>query len=244
VVDEPDEIAFAATDKGIFKSTDLGNSFGPTNESLSACFGLAIDNVSVPHIVYANCDVGGIIASNDGFNVNFKFGTGYAGGVFGMLVDTSALGTTKPVLIGAQENFWSQLYESTDGGGTFVLNSSLGTVPDESIPVLLDPTTSPETIIVHDSWEHDVTITQFNPSGLNIIFSTMLGGSSDESGTGIALDDAGGVYVTGITFSTDFPVTVGAIQKTLGDGGPFGGFINGFVSKLTLDEANEGINKD
>jgi hypothetical protein len=235
VIDEPDSIAFAATDKGIFKSNDLGASFTPTNLNFSACYGLAIDKVSMPHIVYATCDAG-IISSTDGFNTNFTFGTGFSGSPFGVLVDTSASGAPKPVLIGVQNIFFSQVYESFDGGATFT-PSSLGLLADESIPVLLDPTTTPETIFVHDSWEHDATITEFNQAGSKILFSTGLGGSNDESGTGIALDDEGDVYVTGITLSTDFPITPGAFQTKIGERESLGepvALINGFVSKLTF----------
>jgi hypothetical protein len=63
-----------------------------------------------------------------------------------------------------------------------------------------------------------------------------LGGNNDESGTGIAVDDEGGAYVTGITFSTDYPTTFGAAQSALGEGVPFPPLLNGFVAKLSSDD--------
>lgn len=45
-----------------------------------------------------------------------------------------------------------------------------------------------------------------------LAYSTYLGGTGADNGTGIAVDAAGSAYVTGATGSTDFPVTPGAFQ--------------------------------
>ena len=55
-------------------------------------------------------------------------------------------------------------------------------------------------------------VTEINPQGTALVFSTFLGGSFGESGMGIAVDSSGAVYVAGATQSTDFPVTPGAFQ--------------------------------
>jgi hypothetical protein len=71
-------------------------------------------------------------------------------------------------------------------------------------------------------------VTKLNASGTALVYSTYLGGSFNDHGTGIALDSAGDAYVTGGTQSRDFPTTPGAFQTTLGGfGGP-----NAFVTKL------------
>jgi uncharacterized repeat protein (TIGR01451 family) len=63
-----------------------------------------------------------------------------------------------------------------------------------------------------------------------LTYSTFLGGSDYETATSIAVDSAGNAYVTGITLSTDFPTTLGALD-TSHNGSP--GFPRDvFVTKL------------
>jgi len=51
----------------------------------------------------------------------------------------------------------------------------------------------------------DVFVTKLSGSGASLIYGTYLGGGSDDYGFGIAVDGSGNVYVTGMTFSSDFP---------------------------------------
>jgi Beta-propeller repeat len=52
----------------------------------------------------------------------------------------------------------------------------------------------------------DVFVTKLAASGSSAVYSTYLGGSGDDRGTGIAVDSSGNAYVTGYTNSADFPV--------------------------------------
>src|SRR5208337_4348105 len=70
-------------------------------------------------------------------------------------------------------------------------------------------------------------VTRLNATGSALVFSTYLGGSGEDSPSGIAVDPAGNVYVVGFTSSKDFPVTSGAYQKTFKDTES-----SAFVSKL------------
>jgi hypothetical protein len=58
----------------------------------------------------------------------------------------------------------------------------------------------------------DAFVSKFEPTGSALVYSTYLGGSGQDYGQGIAVDSAGNAYVTGVTDSTNFPVTHGAFQ--------------------------------
>ena len=62
----------------------------------------------------------------------------------------------------------------------------------------------------------DAFVTKLSPAGNSLVYSTYLGGSGDEYGYGIAVDGAGSAYVTGQTYSSDFPTAT-----------PFDGSLNG-----------------
>ncbi|MFI5455817.1 MAG: SBBP repeat-containing protein [Isosphaerales bacterium] len=72
----------------------------------------------------------------------------------------------------------------------------------------------------------DVFVTKFKADGTALVYSTYLGGSNTDKGTGIAVDPAGNAYVTGVTVSTDFP-TSHAAQASFG-----GGSSDAFVTVL------------
>jgi hypothetical protein len=73
---------------------------------------------------------------------------------------------------------------------------------------------------------YDAFVTKLNSSGTGLVYSTYLGGTSDDDATGIAVDAAGRAYVTGYTSSADFPTTPGAVQTMIG------GSYDAFVTKL------------
>ena len=77
----------------------------------------------------------------------------------------------------------------------------------------------------------DAFVTKIDPTGSALVFSTYLGGSSDDGANGIAADTIGNAYVTGSTDSTNFPTTEGAFQPVFGGGSPgFGG--DAYVTKF------------
>jgi hypothetical protein len=75
----------------------------------------------------------------------------------------------------------------------------------------------------------DGFVAKLNAAGTTLLFSTYLGGTSGDLVTGIALDSSSNAYVTGITVSSDFPITPGAFQTSQGGGD------DGFVTALKAD---------
>jgi hypothetical protein len=85
----------------------------------------------------------------------------------------------------------------------------------------------------HNGGNQDAFVTSVNSAGTAMVFSTYLGGSGGtsglpETGSGVAVDGSGSVYVTGTTASSNFPVTAGSFETT-----PTGSLLNVFVTKLS-----------
>ena len=74
----------------------------------------------------------------------------------------------------------------------------------------------------------DVFVAKVDPSGTKLVFAGYLGGTGLDEGADIALDDEGNIYVTGLTWSEDFPVTVGPDLT-------YNGRMDAFVAKISPD---------
>ncbi len=75
----------------------------------------------------------------------------------------------------------------------------------------------------------DGVICKFNAGLSSLLYSTFLGGSSDDACFSIVLNSAGEVVVCGGTLSSNFPTTSGSLHPTFQ-----GGTTDGFVSILNL----------
>lgn len=72
----------------------------------------------------------------------------------------------------------------------------------------------------------DAFVTKLNAAGSGLVYSTYLGGNAADYGQGIAVDSSGNAYVTGYTYSSNFP-TVNPLQAA------GGGDSDAFVAKLS-----------
>jgi hypothetical protein len=75
-------------------------------------------------------------------------------------------------------------------------------------------------------------VTKFDAAGNGLVYSTYLGGSNGAEALGIAVDSAGSAYVTGDTYSTNFPITSGAFQTACGGNCAFPN-TDAFVTKFS-----------
>ncbi len=80
---------------------------------------------------------------------------------------------------------------------------------------------------VESTTQDSVFVYKLNSTGTDYVYTTLIGGSTLQYGTGIVVDGEGNVFVTGVTSSADFPVTPGAFQTTLPTSNR-----HGFVLKL------------
>lgn len=88
------------------------------------------------------------------------------------------------------------------------------------------PTTPGAFQTAYGGGDRDAFVAKLNGTGTALVYSTYLGGSDFDGGSGIAVDSLGNVYVTGDTRSVDFRTTSEALQRG------FGGVQDPFVTKL------------
>ncbi len=90
------------------------------------------------------------------------------------------------------------------------------------------PVTSGSWDTTYNGGSLDAFVAKFSADG-TLLFSTYLGGSGEDSALGVALDNAGNILVTGKTYSSNFPTTSGAYDRSLG------GARDAFLAKMTSD---------
>jgi uncharacterized protein (TIGR03437 family) len=102
---------------------------------------------------------------------------------------------------------------ATDYGTAIAVNSSgsayvTGLVTSDDFPLAnpIDATLGSHAV-------GDVFVTEFNPSGSALVYSTYLGGGGEDDAYALALDQSNNVWITGRTNSSDFPLT-NPIQST------------------------------
>lgn len=98
------------------------------------------------------------------------------------------------------------IFKSTDG---FATRSVIGPPSQQTVALAV----AGSSVYAGVAATSDVFVAKLDAQG-NTIYSTYFGGSGSDVAQGIAVDSLGAVYVTGSTFSIDFPVTPGAFAKS------------------------------
>ena len=81
--------------------------------------------------------------------------------------------------------------------------------------------------------ENDVFVFMLNFDGSDLLYSTFIGGSDHDSGSGITIDRENNAYVTGYTNSVDFPTTSGCYDDS-NNGGSYSN-ADAYILKLNVD---------
>jgi hypothetical protein len=162
--------------------------------------------------------VDGLAIGNIGTNVNFdafltKFdsgGTPVYSDMFGGSSDDQAWGI------------------AVDGAGrAFIIGTTLST----NFPTFA----SDGVLHSYNAGRKDVFVTAIETNGLSALYSGSLGGLQDDYGYGIAVDAEGNAYITGLTFSSNFPVSSNPFQGSLQ------GQSSSFFAKLRLSPPTLGF---
>ena len=113
---------------------------------------------------------------------------------------------------------------STDTGNSIAVDASGSAYIAGTTSSTDFPTVSPYQSGPHSN--SDVFVTKLSPSGNSLIYSTYLGGGGLDFAAGIAVDSSGSAYVTGGSYSTDFPMLASFQAANKGDE-------DAFVTKLS-----------
>lgn len=89
------------------------------------------------------------------------------------------------------------------------------------------PTTTGAYDTTYNGGSTDIFALKLNSGGTSLVYSTYIGGSDDEEGYSLDLDADLNAYITGNTWSTNYPTTLGALYTTFQ-----GGDIDAIVSVL------------
>lgn len=85
----------------------------------------------------------------------------------------------------------------------------------------------------------DAFVAELNPNGSGLVYSTFLGGNQADIGTAITVDtNTRAVFLTGYTYSTNFPFTAGALQKKLACTNSLYINANAFIAKIAAGGTN------
>jgi len=189
-------------------STYLGGSEGDTG------YGIAVDGSGYAYVTGVTC------STNFPTMNPLQPSNGGICNAFLAKVSPSGSALVYSTYLGGTGNSWATGV-AVDGAG----NAYLTGVADSNFPTMnpLQPTYG---------GKGDAFVAKINPSGSALVYSTYLGGRTEDMGSGIAVDSSGNAYVTGWTISIDFPVTPGAFQTACKGGSGCYNYSDAFVAKI------------
>ena len=82
-----------------------------------------------------------------------------------------------------------------------------------------------DTSLANNPYQGDVYVIKLAPDAKSIVYSTYIGGDYWDYAYGLQINSAGETFITGVTFSTNFPFTAGTPSVPAGE-------VDGFVARL------------
>ncbi|MFO0981483.1 MAG: SBBP repeat-containing protein [Planctomycetota bacterium] len=202
-----------ASGSALIYSTFLGgsNTGGPGGDGAS---GIAVDGTGNAYVTGAT-DSSDFPTTPGAFDTTFN---GFAGNPDAYVTKLNTVGTelVYSTFLGGSSPDWSNGIAVDSAGAVYVTGDTYST----------DLPTTPGAFATTFNDVYDAFVTRVNTSGKALLYSTFLGGSHEDSASAIATDSAGAAYVTGSTFSTDFPTTPGAFDTS------YDGLTDALVTKL------------
>ena len=187
-------------------STYLGGSKGEAGSPAgNSAAGIAIDSAGDAYVT-------GITNASDFPTTKGSFQTTYQGG------DSDAF-VTKLSATGSALVYSTYLGGGDSDTGNAIAIDSSGDVFATGETYSNPFPTTPGAFQTAYGGRGDAFVTELNPTGTALVYSTYLGGELQDAGNGIAVDAEGSAFVTGSTYSEFFPV-VHAIQENCGGYNP------------------------
>ena len=201
----------SADGKSLVYSTYLGG----TNVKDEIAYAIAVDSGGSAYVA-------GYTRATDFPTTTGAFQTQYKGGEDGFVTKLSADGKSLvySTYLGGKSSDYAYAIAVDSGGSAYVAGYTRATD---------FPTTTGAFQTQYKGGE-DGFVTKLSADGKSLVYSTYLGGGSNDVAYAIAVDSGGSAYAAGYTRATDFPTTTGAFQTQNEGGGE-----DGFVTKLSAD---------
>jgi hypothetical protein len=166
-------------------------------------YGVAVSQAGQAYVV-------GTTTSSDFPTTNGAYQRGYngSGDIFVLAYSANGQNLTFSTYLGSH---------GVEDGNSIALDSSnniyvAGDTNSDQYPVTSDA------IQRNRKGRFDAVVSVLDATGSRLLYSTFFGGSGDDSGSAVAVDPFGNIYLTGLTMSFDYPLTPGAAQTQPGSG--------------------------
>jgi len=201
---------------GVYKSTNQGSSWTSSSSGLPSSF--------FPNTIAISASSASTLYVADSTNIYVSINSG---GSWALIPTAVPNGSISTIGVSPQNQqdlyaasfFTPVLYQSTDGGNTWNATSSgLGNASPVQLVFSLAGSAQVYalTTITSTAW-----VAKMNAAGSALVYSTFLGGSGGGY-FGTLTSSGTNAFVTGYTYSSDFPVSAGAYSTTyLGNGQAF-----------------------